>query len=220
VAAVAALASSLALGALGIPFGLLVAGFLLAWPAERARPVSPSRPTVVAGGAAAASYVALVVLFGPLVFRGLVTDQFLAALVALAVVAAIPLMCVTVMSDAATESTRPLVLTRRNLVLAVAVVVAVTFAHGSGASFVVIAVIVLVLPIIGVARFALDPDRRRLARPPERGRAAKDADRASSSIDTAPHEPKPHPKCDVLVGAPMTANSVAKLALGIADNRR
>jgi phosphopantothenoylcysteine synthetase/decarboxylase len=34
-----------------------------------------------------------------------------------------------------------------------------------------------------------------------------------------PHEPKPHPKSDVLVGAPLTANSVAKLALGIADNQ-
>ena len=34
-----------------------------------------------------------------------------------------------------------------------------------------------------------------------------------------PDEPKPHPKADVFVGAPMTANSVAKLALGIADNQ-
>ena len=39
------------------------------------------------------------------------------------------------------------------------------------------------------------------------------------STPRLPHEPKPHPKCDVLVGAPMTANSVAKLALGIADNQ-
>lgn len=39
------------------------------------------------------------------------------------------------------------------------------------------------------------------------------------SIARLPHEPKPHPKSDVLVGAPMTANSVAKLALGIADNQ-
>jgi phosphopantothenoylcysteine synthetase/decarboxylase len=31
--------------------------------------------------------------------------------------------------------------------------------------------------------------------------------------------PKLHPKSDVLVGATMTANSVAKLALGIADNQ-
>jgi hypothetical protein len=34
-----------------------------------------------------------------------------------------------------------------------------------------------------------------------------------------PDEPKPHPKSDVFVGAPLTANSVAKLALGIADNQ-
>ena len=39
------------------------------------------------------------------------------------------------------------------------------------------------------------------------------------STPRLPSEPKPHPKCDVLVGAPMTANSVAKLALGIADNQ-
>lgn len=39
------------------------------------------------------------------------------------------------------------------------------------------------------------------------------------STPRLPHEPKPHPKSDVLVGAPMTANSVAKLALGIADNQ-
>ena len=32
-------------------------------------------------------------------------------------------------------------------------------------------------------------------------------------------EPKPHPMSDVFVGAPMTANSVAKPALGIADNQ-
>lgn len=34
-----------------------------------------------------------------------------------------------------------------------------------------------------------------------------------------PAEPGPHPKLDVLVAAPLTANSVAKLALGIADNQ-
>lgn len=39
------------------------------------------------------------------------------------------------------------------------------------------------------------------------------------STPRLPHEPTPHPKSDVLVGAPMTANSVAKLALGIADNQ-
>jgi phosphopantothenoylcysteine synthetase/decarboxylase len=39
------------------------------------------------------------------------------------------------------------------------------------------------------------------------------------SAPRLPHEPKPHPMSDVLVGAPMTANSVAKLALGIADNQ-
>ena len=39
------------------------------------------------------------------------------------------------------------------------------------------------------------------------------------STPRLPSEPKPHPKSDVLVGAPMTANSVAKLALGIADNQ-
>ena len=34
-----------------------------------------------------------------------------------------------------------------------------------------------------------------------------------------PREPSPHPAPDVLVGAPMTANSTAKLALGLADNQ-
>lgn len=34
-----------------------------------------------------------------------------------------------------------------------------------------------------------------------------------------PAEPSQHPKLDVLVAAPWTANSVAKLALGIADNQ-
>ena len=39
------------------------------------------------------------------------------------------------------------------------------------------------------------------------------------STPRLPGEPKPHPKSDVLVGAPLSANSVAKLALGIADNQ-
>lgn len=34
-----------------------------------------------------------------------------------------------------------------------------------------------------------------------------------------PSDPSPHPKLDVLVAAPLTANSTAKLALGIADNQ-
>lgn len=34
-----------------------------------------------------------------------------------------------------------------------------------------------------------------------------------------PHEARPHPPADVLVVAPATANSVAKIALGIADNQ-
>ena len=34
-----------------------------------------------------------------------------------------------------------------------------------------------------------------------------------------PDEPKPHPKSEVSWGAPLTARSVAKLALGIADNQ-
>lgn len=34
-----------------------------------------------------------------------------------------------------------------------------------------------------------------------------------------PREASPHPAPDVLVGAPMTANSTAKLALGISDNQ-
>jgi hypothetical protein len=34
-----------------------------------------------------------------------------------------------------------------------------------------------------------------------------------------PHEPKPHPVPDAFVFAPATANSLAKLALGIADNQ-
>ena len=39
------------------------------------------------------------------------------------------------------------------------------------------------------------------------------------STPRLPSDPKPHPKSDVLIGAPLTANSVAKLALGIADNQ-
>jgi hypothetical protein len=46
VAALVALASSFALGALGIAFGLLVAGLLLPWPAAQVRLISPRRPTV------------------------------------------------------------------------------------------------------------------------------------------------------------------------------
>ncbi|MEU5696252.1 flavoprotein [Actinosynnema sp. NPDC020468] len=34
-----------------------------------------------------------------------------------------------------------------------------------------------------------------------------------------PTEPKPHPPADAFVFAPATANSVAKLALGVADNQ-
>jgi len=34
-----------------------------------------------------------------------------------------------------------------------------------------------------------------------------------------PREESPHPAPDVLVGAPMTANSTAKLALGLSDNQ-
>lgn len=34
-----------------------------------------------------------------------------------------------------------------------------------------------------------------------------------------PREPGPHPAPDILVGAPMTANSMAKLALGIGDSQ-
>jgi hypothetical protein len=34
-----------------------------------------------------------------------------------------------------------------------------------------------------------------------------------------PSQPSPHPPIDVFVAAPMTANSTAKLALGIADNQ-
>jgi hypothetical protein len=34
-----------------------------------------------------------------------------------------------------------------------------------------------------------------------------------------PSQPRPHPPIDVYVAAPMTANSTAKLALGIADNQ-
>lgn len=39
------------------------------------------------------------------------------------------------------------------------------------------------------------------------------------SAPRLPGEASPHPKIDVYVAAPMTANSVAKLALGIADNQ-
>lgn len=39
------------------------------------------------------------------------------------------------------------------------------------------------------------------------------------SATRLPREPSPHPAPDVLVGAPMSANSVAKLALGIGDNQ-
>lgn len=34
-----------------------------------------------------------------------------------------------------------------------------------------------------------------------------------------PGEPRPHPPVDVFVAAPLSANSVAKLALGLADNQ-
>ena len=34
-----------------------------------------------------------------------------------------------------------------------------------------------------------------------------------------PGEPSPHPPIDIYVAAPMTANSTAKVALGIADNQ-
>ena len=34
-----------------------------------------------------------------------------------------------------------------------------------------------------------------------------------------PHEPSPHPHSDLIVAAPLTANSTAKLALGLADNQ-
>ena len=34
-----------------------------------------------------------------------------------------------------------------------------------------------------------------------------------------PREPRPHPSIDVFVAAPLTASSVAKLALGIGDNQ-
>ena len=73
------------------------------------------RRTGVAGVIAVASYVALLLLFGPLIFRGLVNNQLPAALAALAVLAATPMICVIVMSDAPTEPTRRLVLTRRDL---------------------------------------------------------------------------------------------------------
>jgi hypothetical protein len=106
VAALVALASSLALGALGIPFGLLVAGLLPVWPAEQARAISACSRTVVAGVIAVASYVALVLLFERLIFRGLVNDRFLAALAALAVLAATPIVCAAVMSDAPTVTLR------------------------------------------------------------------------------------------------------------------
>ncbi|MBA8794034.1 phosphopantothenoylcysteine synthetase/decarboxylase [Friedmanniella endophytica] len=39
------------------------------------------------------------------------------------------------------------------------------------------------------------------------------------STSRLPGEKSPHPKIDVFLGAPMTANSVAKLAMGIADNQ-
>ena len=34
-----------------------------------------------------------------------------------------------------------------------------------------------------------------------------------------PHEARPHPTADAVVAAPATANSVAKIALGVADNQ-
>lgn len=39
------------------------------------------------------------------------------------------------------------------------------------------------------------------------------------SAPRLPREGSPHPAPDVIVGAPMTANSIAKLALGVADNQ-
>ena len=39
------------------------------------------------------------------------------------------------------------------------------------------------------------------------------------ALPRLPHETSPHPPLDVLVAAPATSNTVAKLALGIADNQ-
>jgi hypothetical protein len=39
------------------------------------------------------------------------------------------------------------------------------------------------------------------------------------SVPRMPGEPRPHPPIDLFIAAPLSANSVAKLALGIGDNQ-
>ena len=54
------------------------------------------------------------------------------------------------------------------------------------------------------------------------GEAAKIASATGLAVRSnsrLPHEASPHPAADALVVAPATANSVAKIALGVADNQ-
>lgn len=60
---------------------------------------------------------------------------------------------------------------------------------------------------------------RWLAEAGELDRLAELTDLPVRSTSRLPAEPKPHPVPDAFVFAPATANSVAKLALGIADNQ-
>jgi flavoprotein len=53
----------------------------------------------------------------------------------------------------------------------------------------------------------------------EVGRLRELTDLEVRSTSRLPWEPRPHPDPDVFLFAPATANSVAKLALGIADNQ-
>jgi hypothetical protein len=60
---------------------------------------------------------------------------------------------------------------------------------------------------------------RWLADSGEAGRIAEMTGLPVRTTPRLPHELSPHPALDVLVVAPATANTVAKMALGIADNQ-
>jgi hypothetical protein len=99
-----------------------------------------------------------------------------------------------------------------------------------------------VIGVVGCAAGGLEELRSRLIEPllalghtaavtltPSAGRWLEDSGEAGRITDVTglpvrttsrlPHELSPHPALDVLVVAPATANTVAKMALGIADNQ-
>ncbi|MGZ4582493.1 MAG: M23 family metallopeptidase [Nocardioidaceae bacterium] len=140
-------------GTVLIPLALLLSGLLLAWPAERDQDVERSRWNLLAGVIAAVSVVALVGLFAPLVFQGLVHRWFPLALAALVLLAVVPMLCAVALRSRSEEDSRgPVTLSRRDLVLSISVLVALVFAHESASSFLVIATLVFLLPIVFVVR--------------------------------------------------------------------